>query len=99
QAEDGIRARNVTGVQTCALPILMKSLHAKSRDNARTPMQWDDTPNAGFTTGTPWLMVNPNYKEINAARAVADPDSVFHYYQKLRSEERRAGNACRATHT
>lgn len=62
---------------------VMESLHAKSRDNARTPMQWDDTPNAGFTTGTPWLMVNPNYKEINAARAVADPDSVFHYYQKL----------------
>ena len=62
---------------------VMKSLHAKSRDNARTPMQWDDTPNAGFTTGTPWLMVNPNYKEINVARAVADPDSVFHYYQKL----------------
>ena len=62
---------------------VMESLHAKSRDNARTPMQWDETPNAGFTTGTPWLMVNPNYKEINAARAVADPDSVFHYYQKL----------------
>ena len=56
---------------------------AKSRDNARTPMQWDDTANAGFTTGTPWISVNPNYKEINAKAETADPDSVFHYYKKL----------------
>lgn len=55
----------------------------KSRDNARTPMQWDDSENAGFTTGTPWLKVNPNYKEINAKEQMARPDSVFHYYQKL----------------
>ena len=54
-----------------------------SRDNARTPVQWDDTENAGFTTGTPWISVNPNYKEINAEAELADPDSVFHYYQKL----------------
>ncbi|MCF9046289.1 glycoside hydrolase family 13 protein [Acinetobacter nectaris] len=54
-----------------------------SRDNARTPFQWDDTENAGFTTGTPWLKVNPNYKEINAARQVNDPDSVFSYYKSL----------------
>lgn len=54
-----------------------------SRDNARTPMQWDDSENAGFTTGTPWLKVNPNYKTINARAALADPDSVFHYYKKL----------------
>lgn len=54
-----------------------------SRDNARTPVQWDDTEHAGFTTGTPWISVNPNYKEINAKAELADPDSVFHYYQKL----------------
>ena len=55
----------------------------KSRDNARTPMQWDDSENAGFTTGTPWIKVNPNYKEINAKAEIDDPNSVFHYYQKL----------------
>ncbi len=54
-----------------------------ARDNARTPMQWDDTPNAGFSTGTPWIAVNPNYREINAEAALKDPDSVFYYYQKL----------------
>ncbi len=54
-----------------------------SRDNARTPMQWDDTEQAGFTTGTPWIAVNPNYKEINAMAETKDPDSVFHYYKKL----------------
>lgn len=58
-------------------------LIAVSRDNARTPMQWDDSANAGFTTGTPWSPVNPNYTEINARAALADPDSVFHYYKKL----------------
>ena len=55
----------------------------KSRDNARTPMQWDDSEQAGFTAGTPWIAVNPNYKEINAKAETADPDSVFHYYRKL----------------
>ena len=55
----------------------------KSRDNARTPMQWDDSANAGFTEGTPWIAVNPNHKEINAKAETADPDSVFHYYKKL----------------
>ena len=55
----------------------------KSRDNARTPVQWDDSPQAGFSTGTPWIAVNPNYREINAKAETADPDSVFHYYQKL----------------
>ena len=55
----------------------------KSRDNARTPVQWDDSPQAGFTSGTPWIAVNPNYKEINAKAETADPDSVFHYYKKL----------------
>ncbi|QOV19671.1 alpha-glucosidase [Blautia liquoris] len=55
----------------------------KSRDNARTPVQWDDTENAGFTTGTPWIDVNPNYKTVNAKNEVNDPDSVFSYYQQL----------------
>ena len=62
---------------------MMRYLRYKSRDNARTPFQWDDSENAGFTTGTPWIMVNPNYKEINAKDQLARPDSVFHYYQKL----------------
>ena len=62
---------------------MMRYLCCKSRDNARTPFQWDDSENAGFTTGTPWIMINPNYTEINAKKQLADPDSVFHYYQKL----------------
>lgn len=55
----------------------------KSRDNARTPMPWDASENAGFTTGTPWLALNPNYKKINVADQLRREDSVFHYYQKL----------------
>lgn len=62
---------------------MLQYLRYKSRDNARTPVQWDDSENAGFTAGTPWIMVNPNYKEINAARQTGDPDSVFSYYKKL----------------
>ena len=60
-----------------------RALKAKSRDNARTPMQWDDSPQAGFTTGTPWMQVNPNYTEINAAAQIGDPDSVFSFYKEL----------------
>ena len=56
---------------------------ARSRDNARTPVQWDASDQAGFTTGTPWIAVNPNYTEINAKAETADPNSVFHYYKKL----------------
>lgn len=62
---------------------VMESIYVKGRDNARTPIQWDDSEHAGFTTGEPWLKVNPNYKEINANQAIADPNSVFHYYRKL----------------
>ncbi len=62
---------------------VLSALRSKSRDNGRTPMQWDASPQAGFTTGTPWLAVNPNHVEVNAADAVADPDSVFHHYRKL----------------
>ena len=61
----------------------LELLSLKSRDNARTPMQWDDTANAGFTEGTPWIGVNKNYKEINAEQCLADPDSIFYYYQEL----------------
>ena len=62
---------------------VMASIHARSRDNARTPMQWSAEANAGFSQGEPWLPVNPNYTEINAQAALADPDSVFWYYRDL----------------
>ena len=62
---------------------IMESIYAKGRDNARTPMQWSTGKNAGFTEGTPWIGVNPNYKEINAEEELKNPDSVFHYYKKL----------------
>ena len=62
---------------------VMASIHARSRDNARTPIQWTAGENAGFTTGTPWMPVNSNYTEINAEAALADPNSIFHYYKKL----------------
>ena len=62
---------------------IVRALATKSRDNARTPVQWDASPQAGFTTGTPWLAVNPNHTEINAEAALADPDSVFHHYRRL----------------
>jgi oligo-1,6-glucosidase len=62
---------------------VLAGMRAKARDNARTPMQWDGSEHAGFTSGTPWMPVNPNFTEINAARAVADADSVFHHYRRL----------------
>lgn len=62
---------------------VMESIWARGRDNARTPMQWTSGPNAGFTTGTPWLPVNENYRQINAEAALADHNSIFYYYQKL----------------
>ncbi|TDL31272.1 alpha-glucosidase [Jeotgalibacillus sp. S-D1] len=62
---------------------VMHAIHVKSRDNARTPMQWDATHNAGFTEGTPWIEVNPNFTDINVEQALLDQDSIFHYYKKL----------------
>ena len=62
---------------------VLEVLRVSSRDNARTPMQWDETENAGFTTGKPWISVNPNHAEINARAAMADEDSVFHHYRRL----------------
>ena len=69
---------------------VLASLRVMSRDNSRTPMQWDDSVNAGFTEGTPWLAVNPNHLELNAAKQLGDPDSVFEHYRsliRLRHEE------------
>ena len=62
---------------------IMASVYAKSRDNARTPMQWNSQENAGFTTGTPWIEVNPNYREINAEEEMKNPDSVYQFYRRL----------------
>lgn len=62
---------------------VMNSIYARGRDNARTPMQWTDGENAGFTSGKPWLPVNPNHAFINAAQQVNDPNSVYHYYRQL----------------
>ncbi|MFT9597782.1 glycoside hydrolase family 13 protein [Mesobacillus sp.] len=62
---------------------VMESIYVKGRDNARTPFQWDDSEHGGFTTGTPWLQVNPNYTAINAKQAVEDESSIYHYYRKL----------------
>jgi len=62
---------------------MMACIRYKGRDNARTPMQWNDGANAGFTTGTPWMAVNPNYKTVNAKAQLRDPDSVFSFYQRL----------------
>lgn len=60
-----------------------KAVWNKSRDNARTPMQWDDSENAGFTTGKPWFALSDRYREINVKEALADKDSIFYYYKKL----------------
>ncbi|MGH3371436.1 MAG: glycoside hydrolase family 13 protein, partial [Nocardioidaceae bacterium] len=62
---------------------VLRSLRRMSRDNARTPMQWDDSEHSGFTTGVPWMPVNPNHVEINASAASADPDSVLAHYRRL----------------
>jgi oligo-1,6-glucosidase len=61
----------------------LELIHRMSRDNARTPMQWTDGENGGFTTGTPWIGVNPNHTRVNVEQAMADPESVFHYYRRL----------------
>jgi oligo-1,6-glucosidase len=62
---------------------VLETMRPMSRDNARTPMQWDGSEHAGFTKGEPWIPVNPNHAEINAEAAIADPGSVFHHYRKL----------------
>jgi oligo-1,6-glucosidase len=62
---------------------VMHSIHAKGRDNARTPMQWTAHKHGGFSSGTPWLAVNDNHTHLNAEAALADPNSVFHHYRQL----------------
>jgi oligo-1,6-glucosidase len=62
---------------------MMAGIHENGRDNARTPMHWDNSVNAGFSEGKPWLKLNPNYTEINVESALSDPDSIFYHYQKL----------------
>lgn len=62
---------------------IMHSIHVKGRDNSRTPMQWNESKHGGFTTGTPWLTVNPNYSSINAEQQVQDEHSIFNYYRQL----------------
>ena len=62
---------------------MMGAIHENSRDNARTPMHWDNKPNGGFTEGTPWIELNPNFPEINVESALSDPNSIFFHYQKL----------------
>ena len=62
---------------------VMNSIYAKGRDNARTPMQWNDSLNAGFSSGKPWIKVNPNYVQINADEQLERPDSIFNYYKRL----------------
>jgi len=73
----------VTEQHLLTAPEMLARLAAHSRDNSRTPMQWDKTANAGFSDAQPWLEVNQNYQQINVAAALADPDSVWYYYQKL----------------
>ena len=85
---DDIEEKNIYKDLVINAPIytheqMMEIISRKGRDNARTPMQWDDSANGGFTTGTPWLAVNPNYTFINAASQVNDPESIFSYYKQL----------------
>ena len=75
--------KEMTEAGTIAPEDMLRYINLRGRDNARTPMQWDGSENAGFTKGTPWIKLNPNYKEINAAAELADSDSVFYYYKKL----------------
>jgi oligo-1,6-glucosidase len=74
------RERTEAGVSDAQM---MEGIYANGRDNARTPMQWDNSPHAGFTQGTPWIAANPNYQQVNVAAALACPDSIFFHYQKL----------------
>ena len=65
------------------LPALLAAMARMSRDQGRTPVQWDASPGAGFTTGTPWLAINPDHTTVNAAAQVGDPGSVFEHYRRL----------------
>ena len=89
QAVNQIKAARNRPFARVEMPFLLRYLSRYSRDHARTPMQWDDSTNAGFTTGDPWLMVNPNYRQINAAGQEERADSVLNFYRRairIRSE-------------
>ena len=80
----------LTGAGKVAPDDMMRYLNLRGRDNARTPMQWDDSENAGFTTGKPWFRLSDRYQEINVKKALEKNDSVFYYYKdliRLRHEE------------
>ncbi|AXC14353.1 Oligo-1,6-glucosidase [Acidisarcina polymorpha] len=82
EVKNGYKADVLTGKISAGDYIA--NLKKTSRDNSRTPMQWDTTANGGFTTGSkPWLAVNPNYSQINAKEELANPDSIYHYYQQM----------------
>ncbi|MEN0005798.1 MAG: alpha-amylase family glycosyl hydrolase, partial [Bacteroidota bacterium] len=83
---DDVETRNAYQAYKAAgkdMDKFMKAVHHQSRDNVRTPIQWDATEHAGFTTGTPWIKVNPNYPSINAEAVLADTNSIFYYYQNM----------------
>ena len=75
--------RSATRERGIAPEVALQAIRRKGRDNARTPMQWNANPHAGFTTGTPWQPVNPNYPQIHSQAALLDTNSVFHYYRQL----------------
>lgn len=86
EAYNDVETRNAWKAAAAAgkdMDQFLKAVHAQSRDNARTPMQWDASPQAGFSQGTPWLAVNENYPTINVAAAEKDPNSILHYYRKI----------------
>lgn len=83
---DDVRTRNMYAIKReegVSHEEIMKIIWNTSRDNSRTPMQWDESPNAGFTTGTPWIGINKNYKEINVLKQEKDPNSVLNFYKKM----------------
>ena len=82
QAVNQIKAARSRPFARIEMPFLLRYLSHYSRDHARTPMQWNDGPNAGFTTGKPWLMINPNYPQINAAEQENRADSILHFYRQ-----------------
>lgn len=75
--------REFVGTRGLDPQVVMGMVYAKGRDNARTPVQWDTSENAGFTTGTPWIKVNPNYTDVNVEQVLDDSESIFHYYRRL----------------
>ena len=85
-AYDDVETRNAWAAAEAAgkdMDQFLKAVHWQSRDNARTPLQWSDAKNAGFSQHTPWIPVNENYAQINVDAAEKDPNSILHYYRKI----------------